>query len=303
MVRPIIRLLSLVLMLSSHAARSQSSPDHNERDPGRTQQLPNLDDILLRLKLNLDQYLATLPSFFCDEHVVSQVRHQFSPKTAKNTVTDSIFRIKHTLSQGSTAALVESRDVQRINGKPTKGEDVRGPSILSGAFTGGLAFVSIDQKTCVRYDLHLIDPDPGSNRNLGVYKVDFASLPKRERPPSCVISEGVVGSSLIDSESMQIGRMEFTVPRRIVVPASRSPDRAASEAIDGTWAVSVDYASALLGDKLFWMPKTITSISTSSGNNPFVWSFTAQYSNYHKLEVTSHVLPFSGEVLAHPDRP
>jgi len=141
MVGPIICLLSLVLIPSDYAARSQPFPNHYEQDSGRKQPSPNLDDILLRLKLNLDQYLTTLPSFFCNEHVVSQLSHQLSVKTAKRNVTNSIFRIKRTLSEDATAALVESRGVQRINGKPTKDEDVRGPSILSGACTGSLAFV------------------------------------------------------------------------------------------------------------------------------------------------------------------
>jgi hypothetical protein len=302
-VRPIVCLVFLVFLLSSYATRAQRSPDPHEKDTGRTQQSPNLDDILLRLKQNLDQYLTTLPSFFCNEHVVSQMRHELSVKSFRNTVTDSIFRIKRTPSQDPMSTLVESRNDQRINGTPTEGEGVKGPSILSGAFTGGLAFVSIDQKACVGYNLNLIDPDPKSNRNRVVYEVDFASLPKSERPSSCVISEDVVGSALIDSENMQIDRIELTVPRRIVVPASHNPERAASEVIDGTWAVSVDYASVLLGDKPFWMPKAITSILTNSGSNPIIWSFTAQYNNYHKLEVTSHVLPFSGEVPTHPDRP
>ena len=182
MVGPIICLLSLVLILSDYAARSQPFPNHYEQDSGRKQPSPNLDDILLRLKLNLDQYLTTLPSFFCNEHVVSQLSHQLSVKTAKRNVTNSIFRIKRTLSEDATAALVESRGVQRINGKPTKDEDVRGPSILSGAFTGSLAFVSIDQNTCVRYDLHLIDAGPQSNRNLGVYRVrNWFVVPKASR--------------------------------------------------------------------------------------------------------------------------
>jgi hypothetical protein len=52
----------------------------------------------------------------------------------------------------------------------------------------------------------------------------------------------------------------------------------------------LDYTGVLLGNKLFWMPKTITSTSSSAGINPVVGSYTAQYSSYRKLEVTSSVL-------------
>jgi hypothetical protein len=50
--------------------------------------------------------------------------------------------------------------------------------------------------------------------------------------------------------------------------------------------------------KNFWMPKTITSVSTASGHNPVIFSFTAQYSDYHKIDVSSHILLFSGKVIA-----
>jgi hypothetical protein len=46
------------------------------------------------------------------------------------------------------------------------------------------------------------------------------------------------------------------------------------------------------------MPKTITSVSTASGHNPVIFSFTAQYSDYHKIDVSSHILLFSGKVIA-----
>jgi hypothetical protein len=41
------------------------------------------------------------------------------------------------------------------------------------------------------------------------------------------------------------------------------------------------------------MPSTITMRSTSGAGtfHMAVWSFRATYGNYHKLEVTSHILP------------
>jgi hypothetical protein len=93
---------------------------------------------------------------------------------------------------------------------------------------------------------------------------------------------------------MQISHLEF------VAPCHDNLDGLNNDAGEpkGTWAVSVDYASVLLGEKTFWMPKTITSVSTASGHNPVIFSFTSQYSDYHKLEVSSHILPFSGKVIA-----
>jgi hypothetical protein len=49
------------------------------------------------------------------------------------------------------------------------------------------------------------------------------------------------------------------------------------------------------GGEIFWMPSTIAS-RTTSGSGTFhaiVWSYRASYRNYHKLEVTSRILPAS----------
>jgi hypothetical protein len=66
-------------------------------------------------------------------------------------------------------------------------------------------------------------------------------------------------------------------------------------AMVGEWVLSVDYAPVVLDGRSFWMPATIAS-RTTSGRGSFhaiVWTFRASYSNFHKLEVTSRILPFS----------
>ena len=106
--------------------------------------LPTLDEILERLEANLHHYDSSLPSLFCDEHVLSQVgagRHD------QKTVTDSVFRLKRTENSNHTTTLVESREIKKVNGKPPASQDMRGPSLLSGAFGGAsLAVVSLSQK-------------------------------------------------------------------------------------------------------------------------------------------------------------
>ena len=50
-----------------------------------------MDEIIERLEANLNHYDAGVPSFFCEEHVVSQVEPGLRNQ---NTVTDSVFRLK-----------------------------------------------------------------------------------------------------------------------------------------------------------------------------------------------------------------
>jgi VWFA-related protein len=251
------------------------------RDPDR------LDDLLLMMKKNLADYHRSLPSFFCKEHVVSQVGREQAAVPFRHSVTDSVFRIRHRPEEGSAARFVESHEVERVDGAPSQGKDVPGPTTLTGAFSGGLAFVTLDERACMRY--RMLPGEPG-----GDLRVAFESLAKNERPSMCLVSEGLVGTATIDRASVQMKRVEFTVPRRLVEPATHDPERAAYERTEGTWTIAVDYTRVALGDGQFWMPKTITSTTNAGGVNPVIWSYTAEYSDYHKLEVNSRVLPFTG---------
>jgi len=256
---------------------------------------PTLDDVLKGLEDNLQRYHTGVPNFFCDEHVVSQVAP--GPRSA-DTVTDSVFRLKRVIGPDHTASLNESRDVRTVNGHPAKAEDLSGPTILRGAFSGGLAIVSLSQKACMRYTL-----EPGKPGHPGdPYVVEFASIPGSERPPGCVLQEDGTGRVLVDPATMQIMRMELKAPHHIVTGAGVTARGEVIPPLMGVWVLSIDYAPVLLGGQSFWMPRTITSSATSvnGGPEPTVWSFKAGYSNYHKLEVKSRILPASGSESESP---
>jgi hypothetical protein len=79
----------------------------------------------------------------------------------------------------------------------------------------------------------------------------------------------------------------------------------------GVWDLAIDYAPVLLGGHSFWLPSTIKvkmsgspdgmlianrNVNESLDVDPFQtdWSLFVDYSNYHRLEVTSRIVPFSG---------
>ena len=148
-----------------------------------------------------------------------------------------------------------------------------------------------------------------ANRPNDLYTVEFATLPARERPDDCLLQEDGKGRVYIDPATMQITRMELTAPNHIISPASNVPNSPKTAAVIGPWVISVDYAPIQLGGQTFWLPATITSTMTHEqgisytlnsgrnrtssieGVNSTVWSFEATYSNYHKLEVTSRIVP------------
>jgi len=132
--------------------------------------------------------------------------------------------------------------------------------------------------------------------------VEFSSLPASERPANCLLQENGSGRVFIDPGTMEIKRMELASPYHIVFAGGKTANGFNIPPVVGTWDLSVDYSPVLLGGQSFWLPATITSGTTSISGVPSrtVWSFLATYRNYHKLEVTSRVLPFDGQPVPQP---
>ena len=120
------------------------------------------------------------------------------------------------------------------------------------------------------------------------YVVEFASERVGERPSNCVLREDGSGRVFIDPTTLQITRMELHVPHHVIIPARKLANGHVVTPTVGVWDLSIDYEPVSLDEKIFWMPATIASTSTADTT---VWLFNATYSNYHKLQVTSRILP------------
>jgi hypothetical protein len=242
----------------------------------------SLDDLLLRLEDNLRYYDAYVPAFFCDEHAISKM----TGSQNLSSVTDSTFRVKRESQPDGSTVLVESREIRLVNGQPSDVDDLTGPAILSGAFSGALAIASLRQQACVRYTLQPFQPA----QHDAPYVIAYSTAPAKERPEHCVIPEEGTGRVFIDSDTMQITRVEFEAPQHIIVAKNKSLDGRPIPKLVGVWNVSVDYAKVNLNDQDFWMPASIIAILVG-GPGPTRWTFEAHYSNFHKLEVTSRIVP------------
>jgi hypothetical protein len=237
--------------------------------PAQQVAVPTLDEILLRLEKNLDHYDKQVPNFFSREHVVSSLTYGTK---LQSTVTDSVFRV----TRGVSGVISEERETKVVNGSPANGERVGGPTTLGGVFSGGLDVVSLRQKACMSYTLQPIQ----SGRSDEPYVIQFTSLPMTKRPPECVLKEEGSGLVFVDPATMQVTRMELMAPHHAINPGEV-----------GTWKISINYAPVSFAGQTFWMPTTITSTATpSDAYVPIVYSFSARYYDYHKLEVTSHIV-------------
>ena len=249
---------------------------------------PTLNEILERLEANLNHNDASVPSFFCDEHVISSQVADGSRD--ENTVTESVFRLKRVPKADHTTTLVESREIKIVDGKPAASQRMDAPTVLNGAFEGGLAVVSLGQTACMNYDLQRT----GGKSTMEPYVIRFVTVLTPQNTGDCLLQEKSKGRVLIDPASMQVTRLELDTPRHTIIDGSyyRSP-------VVGRRVVTVDYKPVVLGGETFWMPSTIT-LRNTSGSGTFhmrVWSFDATYRNYHKLEVTSRIVP-AGEAGA-----
>ncbi|MCU1225622.1 MAG: hypothetical protein JWQ42_3715 [Edaphobacter sp.] len=253
--------------------------------PSSAQQSSNLADlplegILLRLQIQRWAYTASVPSFFCDEHVVSnlyrlQITSGRTIADSIGTTTDSIFRLKRSDSHVAPVQLTEAREIKSVNNKPTQGEAISGPAIFVGAFSNALTLVSLDLIHC--YDYHVT---PRQHlRRAPALVIEYSLKPSLVSDSSCPGPEIQIGRAYIDPQTFQILRIEM-----------RTPNHEINSGIYGPWIWSIDYGPVAFDGKTFWMPKIITSKATSKSLKT-EWSFVATYRNYHKLTVTSRILP------------
>jgi hypothetical protein len=232
-------------------------------------ELLSVPETLARLQKNISTYLSSVPSFFCDERVDSNL---YQPRDVKiTTVTDSVFRIRRT-SEDKSTQLVESREIKAVNHKPAKGENITGPAVFRGAFTNGVLLVSPVFTPCFEFQRGPEVRVGGVDAIVLDFKATAETLLDRSCPK---VGEGRV---FIDPQSFHILRVEARVSDHEIMPG-----------VFGLWTWSINYAPVTLDGKTFWMPKTIESQAIPTDHHA-AWSFVAKYSNYHKLEVNSRII-------------
>jgi hypothetical protein len=232
---------------------------------------PALDQILSRVEANTEQYEASVPSFLCDEHIISQELHD--GKLKHETTVDGVFRVTRSTTQAG--ALKESREVKAIDGKPSSNAKISMPITFSGGFSGALdKFLSADHRQCFDYQ-----PDPAAASPAGTAAFTFSAREAAAKDPACAsIQPGTTGKFVIDSAAMQVTHIERTVPQTV------GKDRE----VRGT--ASVDFAPVTLNGRSFWLPITISGWTTETPKTN-AFRFTAHYSNYHRFAANSTIVP------------
>jgi len=153
------------------------------------------------------------------------------------------------------------------------------PAIFSGAFSSAPGVVSLEMSHCFEYS---IEPPSQLNKQTGILAsavvVSFSFRPDMLKDDGCPGPEKQSGRAWIDPVNFHLLRIEMVIPNHV--------DNNGTHTL---WSWSTDFAPVDFDSRQFWMPKTITSHAEANDGSA-IWSFTATYSNYHKLTVKSRIV-------------
>ena len=232
----------------------------------------SLDAILMRLQIHQWEYERNVPDFFADEWVVSEMHGMHTPQV--QTITDSVFRLRRGDRKTFPPVLIETRTVLSTNSVEAKDGQLNGPSVLIGAFSNGLAMVTLQQRICFNFRMtHHRDV-----HHVPTFAIEYELKPQAVGIPGCLPWPGTRGEAIIDANTFDTLNFQMYVPRYPVVPD-----------IQGPWRWSVEYAPVILDGHRYSMPKKIVSESESM-DGAFVWTFRAGYRNYHKTGVHTRII-------------
>ncbi len=239
----------------------------------------SVDRILASLQANVAEYVHALPNFYCDEHVLSTLAPHDTNFIASHTTVDAVFRVRRPPEAKTLNDLKESRDPRLVDGQPLVDEfgfpnAVQLPTLILGVFASAPALFAPVLAACLDFRLAADEPDA-----MHRIVLEFSTKAVANLPPGCTASLSTSGRAVVDAETLRLLRLEKRTPNYPVYPK-----------LHGTWTWAVDYGPADLGGRTFWLPTRIASDAVADRSHA-EWTFDATYSNYHRLTVTSHILP------------
>jgi hypothetical protein len=235
------------------------------------QAVPRAGQVLASVQENVKQFAASLPNFVCDETIVS--RELAAGRVRHETVIESVF-IGTQKNDAKGRPFTESREIKTIDGHDAaRGQQPRGSFFVGGGFSSILVAL-FAQNNIEHYKV--IGAEKLEGRDTLVIKfttrTDQVVLLDQDIFGTNFMSKGT-GKAWIDRESMHVVRLELQFLNPPV--------------FDSTLSESIDYAPVVINGKTFWMPKRLSAeLTQKSAKAPLVGQYIAEYSNYHKFEVS-----------------
>jgi hypothetical protein len=169
-------LLHLALLISSLAAAQQTAAQQTSTQQRPFAPSPEPTQDLQRLGSAADALAHSLPSFTCQEMVISQRRH------GKKVDQQTNFTANLRVNRAADGSLSESFLVTNLNGNPFSGGSFNSPVYVSGGFDRAMIYFSPSLQPCFHYQ-------------LSAHRIDFESAPD----PTCTY-QGTRGFALLDAD-------------------------------------------------------------------------------------------------------
>jgi len=234
---------------------------------------PSVQEVLDRVRAHLTTTAATLPDVFCDEKIESSELH--NGRVSRKMTFDSVISARK-LESGDDK-LTESRDVHLVDGKPPKkGKEYHLPVLLNGGF--GLRFYSSLFSANDQCNAYGIVEGGASDGNL--LELEVSRKVNSKQIAGCEeLSQGAVYRFWLDPVSYRIQRVESQV--RI------------ADGLRGFKSIAgrSDFAMVQLGPQFYSLPGSFRATVTMEPNSSEQYTFEAHYSNCHKFEATSSIVP------------
>lgn len=235
---------------------------------------PSIDDVLKRVRTNITTYIASLPSFECEEHIDSKETR--SGQVIHQTQLTSLLRVKHT--EEPTQPLVELRRIQTVDGRPAKKKTYHLPLSISGAFDDAFANL-FDERTANCYQYALEPPHDSDNAPL---VLSMSLRPDARAISACAqIAPDSSAKVYLDTLSYQIVGLKTRFPHSHIRDFS-------------DLHISYGYSVVSLSGKKFLLPESVDAELTNSRSGSAL-QYEATYTDYHKFDVTMTIIPSPNE--------
>jgi hypothetical protein len=252
----------LLLTLSPPAAPAQS-----------------LNEVLDGVSRNVALFQASLPDFVCHEKITS-TRFE-SGKLIQSKVVDSVFTGVQQAAEENRLhfAFVESRDVAAIDGKPVR-KGTMFPK-LPYRFAGGFSSLLITTFAPENLAIHNYTiADSYKSETTSEVLVRFATKEDQQKLRGIFQGTQLVakdtGAAWVDQKTFHVLRLQR---QSLNLPASLSKSMA-----------SADYGSVTIGEREFWMPKTIRA-EVSERNTRVTVRYLAEYTDCKMFMTDIKILP------------
>jgi hypothetical protein len=235
---------------------------------------PSLNEVLMRVSRNVQDFRDLLPDFVCSERITS-TRYEANGQIATQRVVDSTFTGLQK-NDGKGLSYIESRDVQAIDGNSgAKGQPMPAlPFKYGGGFSSAVVSTFtpevMDSRTFRMAGSEVVGGTPSLileyATKKGQTKLFFETAGKK-----VIVKDS--GKAWIDPQTMQVLRLE----RHFI----NFPNF-------NQFSTYIDYGATEIGGKVFWMPKIVRA-DAFAGKSQNKISYVAEYSNCRRYVATVEI--------------